>query len=90
MRAQQGFVHIPMTAGQVDGLVIAPSDRHVCARCGVTGGDMALFLAADPLYLVQGGESAKGASWKTLALHVGCLEVLTHFYRTGRKPSGQR
>lgn len=87
MRAQQGFVHIPMTAGQVDGLMIAPSDRHVCARCGVTGGDMALFLAMEPSTT---DTPDAVASYRTLALHVGCLEVLTHFYRTGRKPSGQR
>lgn len=86
MKAEQGYVHIPMTAGRVDGLLITPTDRHTCARCGQVGGDMALFLASPQ----PPADPADTTQWASMALHVACLDVLTHYYRTGRKPAGQR
>lgn len=75
MKAEQGYVHIPASAGSMDGLTITPSERDTCARCAGRGGDMVIFTVDEGAF-----------PGKRIALHVGCMEALTYMYRTGRKP----
>ena len=81
MKAEQGYVHIPATAGTGDGLTITPSERDTCARCGVQGGDMVIFAHTPE----RCGCLAPGVPVR-LSVHVSCMEALTYMYRTGRKP----
>lgn len=81
MKAEQGYVHIPMTAGSHDGLTITPSESASCSRCGGHGGDMVIFTCD------MGGEAH---TLRRMCVHVACMEALTYLYRTGRKPRAQR
>lgn len=81
MREEQGYVHIPMTAGSADGLTITSSEDATCSRCGVRGGDMVVFTC-------DVGTQAR--TLRSMRVHVACMEALTYMYRTGRKPRAQR
>lgn len=84
MKVEQGYVHIPLTAGSGDGLTIAPSESATCARCGVRGGDMVSFThRPEPCGCLAPGAMA------TLRVHVACMDALTYMYRTGRKLRAQ-
>lgn len=74
MRIEQGYVHIPLNAGTMDGIIIEPDEHAQCARCGRTGGDVVSFRTA--------------CDW--MHVHVACMEALTYTYRTGRKPRAPR
>jgi hypothetical protein len=79
VRAEQGYVHLPMTAGSGDGLTITVSEREPCARCGGHGGDMIGFT-----YTPERCGCLAPGSRATLYLHVACMEALMYMYRTGR------